>query len=127
MVELHSDHPARLSVLLRRRLGQLSFRSKGYLQEYITNKYGDLWTLNDRVFWLTSGQTVLGWAVRAQEFPYDSRSFMVYITAKYRRKGWGTVLYNYAMHRPSVDYEVYGSHSEEAGSFYEKLRGWDYN
>jgi GNAT superfamily N-acetyltransferase len=128
MVELHSDHPARLGLALRKKLARLSLGGGGYMREYALNLFNDLWCLGDRVYWLIKGNEVIAWAVRTQMFPYEYPCFMVFVASQYRRQGWGTVLYNYALNRKSKQhYEVYGSHSKAAAEFYTQLGETDYN
>ena len=124
MVELFSEHPARLTDELRVTLSKLSFGSRGFLREYILD-YD--WTLNDRVFWLEKNGKVFAWAVRAQDFPYAHPAFMVYVKAHYRKKGWGTFLYREVVKRNPKRYEVYGTHAKSAARFYSKLGREDYS
>jgi GNAT superfamily N-acetyltransferase len=121
MVELYSDHPARLSDGLRMKLARLSFGNIGYMREYILDKHRDIWKFNDKVYWLERDGVPFAWCVRAQDFPYCDPSFMVYIRKNERRKKWGTFLYREATKYSKREYEVYGTHSQAAKNFYTKL------
>lgn len=127
MVELYSSHPSNLSLEFRRKLASLSFRDRGLLYDYIINPDGDLWEKRDRIFWLERKGQVIAWAVRSDEYPYETPSFMVYVRQKERRKGWATYLYKTATRYCKRKYDVYGSHRLAAANFYEKLGRWDYN
>jgi GNAT superfamily N-acetyltransferase len=128
MVVLYSEHPARVHSVTRKQLAALCFsRERGYMREYITDRYRDIWELNDKVFWLEKGGTPFAWCIRSQTFPYESPCYMVYVKKAYRRKGWGSYLYRTATKYSRVRYDVYGSHDDVAAEYYEKLGREDYN
>lgn len=127
MVELYSDHPARLSDGLRNKLSKLSFGSQGYMKDYILNVYHDLWKLQDRVIWLERNGVPFAWCVRATDYPYCDPAFMVFVQSKERRKKWGTFLYHYATRHTTKKYEVYGTHTKTAAKFYTRLGREDYS
>lgn len=119
-VVLEKCHPLYLSQKTRRKLGRCSFGAGGLLQDLIEEpdiaEYGS----RDVVYMLMEGHKVIGWGLKYK------REFMLHVYKKYRRKGWGTVLYKEALkdfgkRKPTV----YAGHSEEATNFWKanKRRG----
>jgi GNAT superfamily N-acetyltransferase len=118
MVTLHSSHPSKLKESTKVKLGNLSFKHNGQLQDYIL---GDDYSVHDKVFWLERDGKIFAWAVRAYGFYVGDNIFMVYVNRLQRKRGWGKYLYQTAMKHTKKSWLVYGQHAVAAGAFYQKM------
>lgn len=118
MVTLHYAHPGSLDVKLRKKLGDLSLRERGFMREFITAHVHDI---RDRVYWLEREGKPFAWAIRAYNWPYIEHTFLVYVNRNQRKKGWGKYLHQQALKYSKCMWNVYGQHSTTAKKFYRQL------